>query len=795
MNIGIIAPSPVPYQIGGAEKLWWGLLEHINQCTNHRAELIKLPTKEADFWQLIESYGKFCNLDVSHFDLVISGKYPSWMIDHPNHICYLLHKLRGLYDTYHFFKFPTTEPPEDPRLKNLQVLMERNQGSRKVLPAFFECLVELRALDDLPAGTFDFPGPLAREVIHFLDGIGLSPEHIKRYAAISQRVARRQGYFPEGTKVCVAYPPSNLTGFWRGESRHLLSVGRLDRAKRTYLAIEAMKHVKANIPLKVVGTGPDEALLRKSSHGDSRIEFLGFKTDSELVSLYSNCLAVVYAPRDEDYGLVAIEAMMSEKPVVTTTDAGGPLEFVKNEQTGFVVPPEPESIAERIEHLCERPDEARSMGLKGKEGVRGITWSSVLDELLRDQSLQAPAMVACKRRKKISVCTTFPVFPPRGGGQMRVFHLFRHLARSYEIELVTLCNNKTPAFAKEIAPGMTEIRVPQSQEHKDREKELSRQLGWIPVTDVAMPTLYSLTPAYLETFGRSAREADHVVLSHPYLLPALREVTSKPFWYEAQDVEIDLKRNIFPQTPEAEDLLRSIKDVEASACAGSEFILVCSENDAGRLESIYEADSEKMAIVPNGVDLESISFVPPEQRRKEKRTLGLGDEFLLLFMGSWHLPNLEAVEHLTEIAAQMSNYSFIVLGSVGNAFQNRRFPSNMTLTGAVNENEKLQFLRIADVGLNPVCSGSGTNLKMLEYCAAGLPVVSTPYGARGLELSQGRHIDMVELEEFPQALSRVRNHWDKLGDRVDAARACVEKRYDWKVISKDLTLEISRRFS
>src|SRR5438445_11992542 len=105
MDIAIVAPSPVPYAIGGAENFWWGLLNHINQHTPNRAELIKLPYREPDLWQLIESYLSFSKLDLSHFDLVISSKYPAWMVQHPNHYCYMQHRLRCLYDTYHFTGF------------------------------------------------------------------------------------------------------------------------------------------------------------------------------------------------------------------------------------------------------------------------------------------------------------------------------------------------------------------------------------------------------------------------------------------------------------------------------------------------------------------------------------------------------------------------------------------------------------------------------------------------------------------------------------------------------------------
>jgi len=80
MDIALLAPSPVPLTIGGAENLWWGLLDHLNRRTPHTADLIKLPTPERSFWEIVDSYQRWSALDASGYDLVISGKYPSWIV-------------------------------------------------------------------------------------------------------------------------------------------------------------------------------------------------------------------------------------------------------------------------------------------------------------------------------------------------------------------------------------------------------------------------------------------------------------------------------------------------------------------------------------------------------------------------------------------------------------------------------------------------------------------------------------------------------------------------------------------
>ena len=159
------------------------------------------------------------------------------------------------------------------------------------------------------------------------------------------------------------------------------------------------------------------------------MELLGFVNDETLVDLYSKALAVLYVPYDEDYGLITIEAMMSGKPVITASDSGGPLEFVKDDQTGYVTKAEPQRIAEKINYLIENPQEARRMGEVARRRVEDITWEVVITGLLgKDGSNQSS-----RPRTKILVLSTYSCYPPRGGGQQRLYNLYHDLLRSSKL--------------------------------------------------------------------------------------------------------------------------------------------------------------------------------------------------------------------------------------------------------------------------------------------------------------------------------------------------------------------------
>ncbi|MMZ64119.1 D-inositol-3-phosphate glycosyltransferase [compost metagenome] len=111
-----------------------------------------------------------------------------------------------------------------------------------------------------------------------------------------------------------------------------------------------------------------------------RVKFLGFVEDKQLLELYANCLAVYFAPYDEDYGYVTLEAFLSSKPVITLNDTGGVLEFVQNEVNGYVSKNSLE-ISEKISYLYQNKQVAKGFGFSGYEMVKHISWDDVIDRL------------------------------------------------------------------------------------------------------------------------------------------------------------------------------------------------------------------------------------------------------------------------------------------------------------------------------------------------------------------------------------------------------------------------------
>lgn len=791
MNVAILAPSHTPFVMGGAEHLWLGLQRFVIEETTHACELIKVPTREGSLPEILQSYRRMAGIDLAHFDRIITTKYPAWMTRHDNHAVYLQHTLRGLYDTYHFCGQPEQVlwPAELRSVRDaIEGLGSAEPGSNGALERLLDTLEQALGSGHIDPAFARFPGPFSRLVVQALDHFGLQPARIAQYTAISNTVRRRAGYFPPGADVAVLHHPPRLEAFRCAGDDHLFTISRLDGAKRIGLIVEAMRYVKADIPLLIGGVGPDEPRLRELAAGDSRIRFLGAMNDADVLDAYAHALAVPFVPYDEDLGLVMIEAMRSGKPVITVTDAGGVTEFVEHGHTGLCVAPEPIEIAHAIDQLCQDRAGARQMGVQARRRVAGVTWHAVAERLL-GVPLQRRAPQVHRRtapaasRPSIAVALSFAVDPPRGGGQSRIFHLYSALAEHIDVTLVCLTGPEESHRRREIAPGLVEVRVPKTAAHQHAETEASRHVDWVPITDIVAARQVHLTPLFLEALDAACAGADALVASHPYFVRTLRERhPGKPLWFEAHNVEFLLKKDMLPQSPAADALLDMVRQDEQQAWREASVVLACARRDLEVLERLYGPTAARTLEVPNGYAEGEVRRVDTATRRRLKRELELGDTPLALFLGSWHGPNLEAVERILGYARTFSGINFVVVGSACLYFENRDMPMNVHMVGVVDEAEKQVFLGAADLALNPMTTGSGSNLKMLDYFAAGIPVLSTHFGARGIEAEPGLHYLSCEVEDFEFQLLRWLVEPQALGAMADRAEELVRKHYSWRAI-------------
>jgi glycosyltransferase involved in cell wall biosynthesis len=305
---------------------------------------------------------------------------------------------------------------------------------------------------------------------------------------------------------------------------------------------------------------------------------------------------------------------------------------------------------------------------------------------------------------------------------------------------------------------------------------------------------YAQNASFVQILEAETQEADLLVASHPYLFNAFVQA-NLPVWYDAHNVEYDLKASMLESDAASDKLLKMVREVEEACVQASEMVLACSDQDLQRFGVLYDLPRERTRIVPNGVDVRTIAFTPIRKRRERKKKLGFSDTITLcLFVGSGHRPNEEGLAHILDMARELKKVVFLVVGTVCHAPCLKEPPANVKPLGVISETEKTVLLQSVDLGINPIVSGSGTNLKLLEYAAAGIPVLSTSFGARGTGLGEDE-LFVARPGEFCHAFERFRQTpEDEIDARVRRARAAMERGFSWQSIGERLQTLFTARF-
>jgi glycosyltransferase involved in cell wall biosynthesis len=209
--------------------------------------------------------------------------------------------------------------------------------------------------------------------------------------ANSATVARRLKEYCGLDSTPLYHPPRNADRFYCADAHdYLLFPSRIAAMKRQSLVIEALPLTREQVCVRFLGPSDHESYLRSLQSRarelgvESRVQWLGEVDEEAKLRQYAYSLGVIFPPVDEDYGYITLEAMLSGKPVITCTDSGGPLEFVRDGQTGLVAEPTPEALAAAMDAMWADRGKACAMGEAGRDLFKSmdISWETVVKRLL-----------------------------------------------------------------------------------------------------------------------------------------------------------------------------------------------------------------------------------------------------------------------------------------------------------------------------------------------------------------------------------------------------------------------------
>ena len=338
----LVADAQVPFVEGGAELHVRALIEQLRR-RGHDAERVALPFRSQPKSELLAQAAAWRLLDLSASgnvanDVLIATRFPTYFARHPRKVAWVIHQHRAAYELCgtEFSDF----------------------GHREEDVAIRRRLIELDTA-------------MLSECRHVFANAQNTANRLTKYNGIAARA--------------LYHPPALADRLREGPfGDYVLSVGRLERVKRADLVVRAMAHANPGMRLVVVGDGSQRAELGAiaAAQAGARIEFLGAASQDQLVDLYAGARGVVYAPFDEDYGYVTLEAFLAGKPVITAADSGGTLEFVEDDVNGFVTTPDPAAIAVAINRLAGDGALAARLGAAGRRRAQAVTWDGVIEQLL-----------------------------------------------------------------------------------------------------------------------------------------------------------------------------------------------------------------------------------------------------------------------------------------------------------------------------------------------------------------------------------------------------------------------------
>jgi len=289
-------------------------------------------------------------------------------------------------------------------------------------------------------------------------------------------------------------------------------------------------------------------------------------------------------------------------------------------------------------------------------------------------------------------------------------------------------------------------------------------------------------PSLLRAVRRLATQErpDAIYVPYPWGVPGIaRAAKGIPVIYETSNVESRMFLLNTYYSPVTRALLRRyIQTQERQACSAASLIIGISDKDLAWYSQNYGIASSKMLYLPPGVPLEE--YTPRRAKAEYKRELGLrSDVTHVLFHGSFiHPPNAEARKLIREFIAPRFRSDARVEFLLAGPGLSPEISGNVRSLGFVPSLNGL--LQAADLAIVPIPAASGTRSKMVDYLAAGLPMVSTIAAAQGLQLTDRREAFIHTLvdDDFCESVRVLCADEELRGQMAKAARDLAVRYHD-----------------
>lgn len=548
----------------------------------------------------------------------------------------------------------------------------------------------------------------------------------------------------------------------------------------------------------------------------------GELSSEELKQWYSDIDCYISASEGEGYSFTPREAILNEIPTIisncatheTLVETGGilgiPVSGKKPSYKKFLFDCivgndyiiENKEIEKSMTEMVKNYHIYSSSVKKSKEWILNNENYEVISKMIKsffDTELSEKIYSSNQDKVfKVTVLDIQPIDPPVGGSRLRLLGLYHNLGKFLPTTYVGSYDWQGENYRKhQLSETLEEINIPLSENHFVECFKLQSQSNNKTIIDSCFNLLGHHSSDFIKNAKSKIKESDIVVFSHPWVYPLVKDSLTKDHLviYDSHNVEGVLRHELLDDGGGlGTEIAQNVIKIESELCSNCDLVLVCSDEDRELFNKLYNTPFSKISVVPNGVFTDKIKPVTKQQKEIIKKKLGLGSKPIIIFIGSSYQPNIEAAEFIVnELATKVPDVNFVICGGVSDHFKpdELRNKNNVVLTGFLNDKDKNNYLIASDIAINPMSSGSGTNVKMFEFMAAGLPIISTPVGARGIYQTE-ESIQICSLDLFENAIRKIIRNNDLSNSLGKNARSLVEEKYSWEKISRNLGLLVHR---
>ncbi|MCL4451189.1 MAG: glycosyltransferase [Candidatus Thermoplasmatota archaeon] len=259
--------------------------------------------------------------------------------------------------------------------------------------------------------------------------------------------------------------------------------------------------------------------------------------------------------------------------------------------------------------------------------------------------------------------------------------------------------------------------------------------------------------AYRKNISNLISKSRCVILEGPWHYRLVKDlIQDRPVIYDAHNFETGLRRE--------NKYYEFVRELEKEVCESVNLIITVTQDDMNRIQEEYNVQSDKMRLLTHIPTVNECQWTGKNSKS-------------LVFIGSLYEANIVAYREIEKIAEALPEFNFLVLGSICSLPGKKNLP-NLKCLGVVPETQKDAIMIGSMLALNPIMLGSGRNVKMVDYLAHSLPIISTSIGVRGFNpITIQEACIIIEIGDFVKTIKELDRNRDLLQKMSIASR----KRY------------------